>query len=117
MGIGQRLCATDIGSDKITEYPVAERVAATNVDARCCVSSDEVALRGISAPDGIVSGGHEHAVIVAQWQHPAGVGADKVALHQVIAPELVVDAGPVVTRNDIARASARAPNEIGWPWN
>src|SRR5262249_36114622 len=83
-----------------------------DVEAVAGVAGDDVAEPGVGPADGVAVGpvDEAHADAVVQLSLAAGVGADEVTSHGVVARVQAVDrdAGLIVARNDVTLAGAVA---------
>src|SRR5262249_36668702 len=118
--------AVDVRPDQVAEQDVVDRRDAVDQDAVHRVAADEVARARGRAADGVVlhplGGGdplHEDAGAVGDGAGARGVGADAVALDQVVgggaAPVIHLDADRVVPADQVAGPGCGAADGVAGP--
>src|SRR5262249_28838820 len=116
-GVAVAARAGVVGADEVAGHDVAGGAGAADLSAVVAVAGDDVAGAGGRASDRVVGGGgsDDHALVdVAQRARPGQVGADEVALDDIVrgVAELQGDAEVVVAGDDVAGRRRGAANRI-----
>src|SRR5439155_1510554 len=117
--------ATGISADVVALDGVAKReverrisrVPAVNLYSEAGVAADDISGRGRRPADGIVRTGNDDALLPAQRCGPGDVGADVIALYEIVlgatgSHGLETDAAIGVARNNVSGPGRGAANDV-----